>query len=84
VQKCTSGLGIFAAGLILSLTHFPADALPGAVPAETIDRLILVYACVITGLPMLAALVFSRFPFGRIEHEARLARLAEGEIANLR
>jgi len=77
VQKCTSGVGIFLAGLILSLTGFPADAQPGAVPAATIDRLILVYAATIGGLALLAALAFARFPFGRAEHQARLARLAE-------
>ena len=80
VQKCTSGIGIFVAGLILSLTGFPADALPGSVSEATIDRLILVYAGVITLLPMLGALVFTRFPFGRVEHEARLTRLAQADI----
>ena len=76
VQKCTSGVGIFVAGLILSLTGFPADAQPGQVPPDTLDRLMLVYACVINGIALLAAFTFTRFPFGRAEHQARLARLA--------
>ena len=81
VQKCTSGVGIFLAGLILSLTGFPADAQPGGVPAETIDRLILVYAGAIGGLALLAAMAFTRFPFGRAEHQARLERLAGHKAA---
>ena len=77
VQKCTSGVGIFVAGLILSISGFPADADPGHVPTDTIDRLILVYAAVVCVLALLAALAFTRFPFGRTEHQARLKRLAE-------
>lgn len=84
VQKCTSGVGIFVAGAILGLAHFPARATPGGVPVATIDRLTLIYILIYLTLGALAALAFSRFPFGRAEHEARLARMAaaaEGEGA---
>ncbi|TPG40346.1 sodium:melibiose symporter [Sphingomonas koreensis] len=76
VQKCTSGIGIFLAGAILSLARFPAKATPGAVPVATIDRLTLIYIVIYLTLGAIAALCFSRFPFGRTEHEARLARIA--------
>lgn len=76
VQKCTSGIGIFVAGAILGLAHFPARATPGGVPVATIDRLTLIYILIYLTLGALAALAFSRFPFGRAEHEARLARMA--------
>ena len=76
VQKCTSGVGIFVAGAILGLAHFPARATPGGVPVATIDRLTLIYILIYLTLGALAALAFSRFPFGRAEHEARLARMA--------
>lgn len=76
VQKCTSGVGIFLAGIILTIAGFPAGARPGTVDAATIDRLTIVYATTYIVLALLAAFFFSRFPFGRAEHEARLARLA--------
>ena len=79
VQKCTSGVGIFVAGLILSLTGFPPDAQPGQVSPDTLDRLMLVYACAINGIALIAAFTFTRFPFGRAEHQARLARLAAAQ-----
>jgi GPH family glycoside/pentoside/hexuronide:cation symporter len=76
VQKCTSGIGIFFAGMILAVAGFPAKATPGTVPAATIDRLTLIYAGLYIALACVSAYFFSRFPFGRVEHEARLARLA--------
>ncbi len=75
VQKCTSGIGIFFAGMILAVAGFPAKAMPGTVPVETIDRLTLIYAGLYIALACVSAFFFSRFPFGRVEHEARLARL---------
>jgi len=72
VQKCTSGIGIFLAGLILAAAGFPAQAHPGAVPAAVLDRLSLIYLVIGGVLAGLAAIAFLRFPFGRDEHEARL------------
>lgn len=76
VQKCTSGIGIFVTGLILDVAGFPAKAVPGRVPEATLDRLTLIYILVYGTFVALAALAYSRFPFGRREHEARLAHLA--------
>lgn len=76
VQKCTSGVGIFLAGLILAAAGFPAKAMPGTVPEAVIDRLTMIYGGCYIVLALTAAFFFSRFPFGRNEHEARLARLA--------
>jgi GPH family glycoside/pentoside/hexuronide:cation symporter len=76
VQKCTSGIGIFAAGAILAVAGFPARATPGTVSVATIDRLTLTYAALYIVLAGMAAFFFTRFPFGRDEHEARLTRLA--------
>ncbi len=78
VQKCTSGIGIFLAGLILSLAAFPQEAHPGEVPVPTLDRLTLIYAGVYVVLGLTATALFARFPFGRAEHDARLARMAAG------
>ncbi|MCP3733980.1 MFS transporter [Sphingomonas sp. RP10(2022)] len=79
VQKCTSGVGIFLAGLILAVAGFPKQAVPGQVPVATIDRLTLIFGIIYLVIAALAAFCFSRFPFGRAEHDARIARL--GAIA---
>jgi GPH family glycoside/pentoside/hexuronide:cation symporter len=77
VQKCTSGLGIFAAGLILSVAGFPALAEPGKVPLAAIDRMTLLFIVLYLGLGFAAAFFYRRFPFGRAEHAARVAKLGE-------
>ena len=79
VQKCTSGLGIAVAGAILALAGLqdkidPATASPGKV-----YNLVLWFILIYAALAAIAALLFTRFPFGRAEHEARLAGLAAAE-----
>jgi len=76
VQKCTSGIGIFLAGIMLMLAGFPPQATPGLVGEVTLDRLTLIYVVIYVSLAACAAFFFARFPFGRAEHEARLAKLA--------
>jgi len=75
VQKCSSGLGIFATGLILSLSGFPDGAKPGTVPEVVIDRFTLIFCAVYLALGGIAAFFYRRFPFGKEEHAARLAQL---------
>ncbi len=75
IQKCTSGIGIFATGLILAAAGFPAKAVPGQVPGGTIDRLTIIYICCATALALAAAFTYRTFPFGRAEHAARLEAL---------
>jgi len=82
VQKCTSGVGIFLAGLILAIAGFPEKAVPGQVPVATIDRLTLTFGITYLVIASLAAFCFSRFPFGRAEHEARLARLGAVKLTD--
>nr|WP_183113817.1 MFS transporter [Sphingomonas sp. So64.6b] len=79
IQKCTSGFGIALAGLILAIAGFPEAAKPGQVPIATVDRLTIVFILVYIGLGVTGAFLFSRFPFGRVEHNARLAALATAE-----
>lgn len=75
VQKCSSGLGIFLTGLILSLSGFPDGAKPGTVPDAVIDRFTLIFCAVYLALGGIAAFFYRRFPFGKAEHAARLAQL---------
>lgn len=79
VQKCSSGLGIFLTGLILTLSGFPDGAKPGTVPGPVIDRFTLIFCAVYLLLGGMAALFYRRFPFGKAEHIARLAQLRGAE-----
>jgi GPH family glycoside/pentoside/hexuronide:cation symporter len=72
VEKCTSGIGIFLAGAILAIAGFPEKAIARQAP---IDRLTLTFGITYLIIAQLAAPCFSRFPFGRAEHDAGLARL---------
>ena len=76
IQKCTSGVGIFLAGLILWIARFPSSAAPGSLPVATVDRLTIVFCAAYIVLGTTGAWLFTRFPFGRAEHNARLALLA--------
>lgn len=80
MQKCVSGIGIFLAGLILAASSFPARAEPGQVAIEVLDRLALIHASTYLALACLGAFLFTRFPFGRAEHDARLARLGAEKL----
>jgi len=73
VQKCTSGIGIGLAGLILWVAGFPDGARPGQVPLETVDRLTIIFTLCYLALGWSAAWLYSRFPFGKAEHDARIA-----------
>ena len=76
MQKCTSGIGIALSGLVLALSGFPEKAVVGTVPEDVIDRMTLVFSILTISFAILCALIFLIFPFGRAEHDARIARLA--------
>ncbi|MCW3846145.1 MFS transporter [Sphingomonas sp. LB-2] len=76
VQKCTTGIGIFASGWILSAVGFPEGAKPGQVPGATIDDLTIIFALLYLALGAGAALLYRFFPFGKAEHEARIEALS--------
>lgn len=72
VQKCTSGIGIGLAGLILWIAGFPDGAKPGQVPDAVIDRLTIIFTLGYLALGWSAAWFYARFPFGKAEHDARI------------
>lgn len=76
MQKCIGGLGILASALILSGAGFPENARPGQVPDDVIDRLAITFAVATTLIGLLCTWLFSRFPLGRADHEARLAEIS--------
>jgi len=75
-QKCVTGVGIFLSGALLGAIGFPAEAQPTAVDSVVIVRLMAAYAGLTVVIGLCAAWIFTRFPFGRAEHEARLRQLA--------
>ncbi|MFW2350739.1 MFS transporter [Qipengyuania sp.] len=76
-RKTTQGLGVLAAGLILSLIDFPEGADPATVDPDTLWRLGAFYAPALLFL-WLAALAFvTRYRIDKQSHEDNLRRLAE-------
>ncbi|WP_179102100.1 MFS transporter [Sphingopyxis sp. KK2] len=75
MQKCATGIGIFVAGLILSLAAFPVGKKPGEVGDAVLSSLASGYALAILIIGTLGLLVMRKFPISRADHEARLALL---------
>ncbi|MDB5703252.1 MAG: sodium:melibiose symporter [Sphingomonas bacterium] len=79
VQKCTSGLGIAVAGAILALAGLQDKIDPATVSPAKVHNFVLSFILIYGTLALVAAFLFTKFPFGRAEHEARLAGLAAAE-----
>jgi glycoside/pentoside/hexuronide:cation symporter, GPH family len=75
MQKCATGIGIFATGLLVDWAGMPEKAVPGQVAPEVIDRLALGYSLIVAVFAVLIALVLRRFPITREDHAARVAAL---------
>ncbi|WP_294063178.1 MFS transporter [Sphingomonas sp.] len=73
VQKCTTGLGILFAGQIVAWAGIPQGARPGSVAPAAVDQLTITFSLLYLGLATAAALFYRRFPFGKAEHQARVA-----------
>jgi Na+/melibiose symporter-like transporter len=80
-QKAVTGLGIFASSLVLQLARFPADARPGAVPADVLHSLALIYVPTLVGLNLVALVIVSFYRISRETHAANLRQLAETAAA---
>lgn len=81
MQKCATGIGIFAAGLILSFASFPAAAKPGQVGHAVLADLALGYMVAILVIGLAGLAVMRNFPISRADHEARLAMLNDAARA---
>lgn len=75
-NKSTTGLGIFASGLIVSAIGFPAGAKPGGVAAEVLRSLGVVYVPTQIVLYGLAALLLLGYGISRASHMETLRKLA--------
>ncbi len=81
-SKCSTGLGIFITGFLLSWAGMPNGAAPGSVPEDIVDRLAMTYAACVFAFAVLLVLVVRHFPITREGHEARLALLGEAARAD--
>ena len=75
VQKCATGLGIFATGQIISISGMPEGAKPGSVDTGVIDTMTILYCIMVFALGLFSAFWLARFPITRADHEARLKSL---------
>ena len=80
VQKCVSGIGIFASTLLLGMIGFP-QAKPGEVAPEVVRDLGLIYTPMIVGLLLVSIGFLALYPISRAKHEDNLRRLASAAAA---
>jgi Na+/melibiose symporter-like transporter len=76
IQKAVTGLGVFAAGIVLWLAHFPTHAVPGHVDPTIIRNFALIYVPAVFVIYGLSLAVISFFPITRERHEENVRRLA--------
>ncbi|WP_165961141.1 MFS transporter [Qipengyuania sediminis] len=76
MQKCVTGIGTFAAGMLITAVGMPREAVPGAVDPEVIQRLMLVFVVLTLSFFAGAITMFLRFPLDEKGHEERLRLLA--------
>ena len=78
LPKLTAGVGVFLAGLLLTLVAFPTDAAVGSVAPETMRRLAMVALPVTFGMNALSILVLVFYRIDQATHERNVATLAAG------
>jgi GPH family glycoside/pentoside/hexuronide:cation symporter len=76
-QKCATGVGIFLAGMVVSLSNFPARARPGDVSPVVLDHFALYFVILLAAVSLIGTAIIAKFPITRAQHAARLAKLAE-------
>ena len=76
VQKCSTGIGIFITGTIVSLSGFPANARPGEVDDAVLANLGIYFLAVLVSFGIASILPMTRFPITRADHEERVRKLA--------
>ena len=80
-RKTTQGLGVLAAGLILSFIDFPEGADPSSVSQEVLWQLGALYAPALLAIYLAALFCIARYRIDKAEHEENLRRLAAARAA---
>ena len=79
MQKSVSGIGVFAAGLLLSLVGFPEKARPGQVPQVVINALAVWYIPILMTLYIGGACFLYFYKLRRADHDANLEAIRQQE-----
>lgn len=74
-QKCISGLGVFTAGIVLSLVSFPEKATPANVPEPLILKLAVAKIAIHAIVYLAAMALLSRYAITRQRHQDNLTTL---------
>ncbi len=77
LQKCVSGAGTFAAGLILAVVHFPQAAVQGHVDPAVLRHLVLIFVPITTGCAALSIAILTFYRIDRVSHQRNLDRLRD-------
>jgi Na+/melibiose symporter-like transporter len=77
VRKVTQGIGAAVAGVLLTVSQFPAGATPDQVPEAVLTTFGWLYVPVIFGLWMIMIACLSLYSVDRHRHEANLETLAK-------
>jgi Na+/melibiose symporter-like transporter len=80
VQKAVSGMGVFIAGLLLGLVHFPQNASPATLDPAIPRHLALVFLPTLLALSMSAFTCLTFYRINRSTHEENVRRLEEKDI----
>ena len=83
MQKCSSGLGVFAAGLMLTFVGMPDNARHVGVDPDVILNLVQLYIPVIAARYLVGAFFLRFYKIDRASHEANLASIRAKEAAQL-
>lgn len=71
-RKAVSGVGVFIAGVVLTLIDFPRQAKPGTVSAEALNNLGVLWVSCTFGILTASMLCIAFFPIDRRRHEDNL------------
>jgi glycoside/pentoside/hexuronide:cation symporter, GPH family len=75
MQKCAVGIGTFVAGMILTFSSFPKNAVAGQIDNAVLDRLALLNMSALLGIGITGMLILRHFPISRETHNERLRAL---------
>jgi GPH family glycoside/pentoside/hexuronide:cation symporter len=77
LPKVTTGLGVFLAGIVITVVQFPTHAAAGAVSPEIMRHMSLLYLPFSTGMKALSIIVLIFYRIDKQAHEQNLATLAD-------
>lgn len=78
IRKTTQGIGVVAAGLLLTFSEFPEGATPDQVPVSVVHDLATIYVPAVILLWSLMILCITMYQVDRTKHEENLETLGRG------